>query len=58
MNHYISPKDVSMQRTAAGAGLSTAWRCFGCHTDRSQLGSKGQGVFKRCASCVAKMGAK
>ena len=37
-----------------GLGLPTTWRCMGCQQIRSsQAGSKGKGVFQRCAQCVA-----
>ena len=37
-----------------GLGHDVSWRCGGCHQTRSStLGSKGAGVKKRCAVCVA-----
>ena len=30
------------------------WLCMGCNRSRSPLGSKGQGIWKRCAECVEK----
>lgn len=37
-----------------GLGHGVTRRCGGCHQTRSTtLGSKGKGVMKRCAACVA-----
>ncbi len=37
-----------------GLGQGATWRCGGCQQTRySTLGSKGAGVRKRCAQCVA-----
>lgn len=49
---YQSRTDVPFG--PAGTGALMTWRCMGCHTPRSALGSKGAGIFKRCASCVAR----
>ena len=38
----------------AGIGQAMTWRCIGCVISRgTTLGSKGAGVRKRCATCVA-----
>ena len=50
---------INSQRTDApwkprGLGQGVTWRCLGCNQHRySTLGSKGAGVRKRCAVCVA-----
>lgn len=36
-----------------GMGMLIRWHCFGCGQSRATLGSKGAGVHKRCALCVA-----
>ena len=42
-----------------GLGHSVTWRCGGCHQNRSTTaGSRGKGVMKRCAVCVASKEAK
>ena len=38
---------------AVGMGMSITWQCFGCGQQRVTLGSRGAGVHKRCAVCVA-----
>ena len=39
---------------SAGIGLGMGWRCMGCNVSRSStLGSRGAGIKKRCAVCVA-----
>ena len=53
MNRHSSVRDMTMKRSYGGGGSSMAWRCMGCDTYKSQLGSQGRGLFKRCASCVA-----
>ena len=43
----------------AGPGQAIGWRCMGCNQSRSTtLGSKGAGIRKRCAACVAAAAAK
>lgn len=37
----------------SGVGITPTFRCMGCNLSRSGIGSKGSGVFKRCAACLA-----
>lgn len=37
----------------SGVGITPTFRCLGCHTSRLGTGSKGSGIFKRCAACLA-----
>jgi hypothetical protein len=37
----------------SGVGITPTFRCLGCDTSRLSTGSKGSGIFKRCASCLA-----
>lgn len=37
-----------------GIGLRPLWRCMGCDQNRPSEGSRGLGVKRRCAVCVAK----
>ena len=37
----------------SGVGLYPTFLCMGCNTSRSGTGSKGAGIFKRCAPCLA-----
>lgn len=37
----------------AGAGMQHLWLCMGCGKSRPSLGSRGTGVARRCASCLA-----
>jgi len=46
--------DVTARQPAPGAGLMISFKCFGCGRDRGTLGSRGAGVWKRCATCVEK----
>lgn len=46
-----SSQDVGFRQ--GGTGSLITWRCFGCNKPRTTLGSKGAGVHKRCAACVA-----
>jgi len=36
-----------------GTGSQTTWLCMGCNLPRINLGAKGRGIARRCASCVA-----
>lgn len=47
-----SAADVAYRST--GMGIEPLWRCMGCNKDRPSLGSRGKGVRRRCAQCVAK----
>ena len=49
------PPDVHFR--PVGTGLVTTWRCLGCDLSRPTLGSRGLGIRKRCAQCVAKRAA-
>lgn len=42
------------QVRANGGGLAMRWKCMGCNQVRDTLGSRGAGVRKVCAQCVAK----
>ena len=53
MNNYSSAPDVTAKQPASGGGLMTSWRCMGCNRTVPHLGSKGKGVRKRCAACLA-----
>lgn len=37
----------------AGTGLALRWSCMGCNTPRDPAGSKGAGLRRRCAACLA-----
>ena len=37
----------------AGVGMASTFMCLGCGGRRMVLGSKGAGVRRRCAHCVA-----
>lgn len=51
---FSNYRDVSRATTGAGPGSSMHWKCGGCGQVKLMLGSKGKGIFKRCAACVAK----
>ncbi len=51
-----SSPDVNYRPT--GMGIEPLWRCMGCNKDRPSLGSRGAGVRRRCAQCIAKKGEK
>lgn len=36
-----------------GTGMCPTWRCMGCDKFRVSTGSRGVGVKRRCAVCVA-----
>jgi len=46
--------DLTATQVKYGGGVATTWRCLGCGIGRPLLGSRGAGVRKRCAACVAK----
>ena len=49
---HNAPRDVAFR--PAGIGSAHTWRCMGCNVCRSTMaGSRGAGVKKRCAVCVA-----
>ena len=51
-DNHNAPSDVAFK--PAGIGSAHRWRCMGCNVSRSTTaGSKGAGVKKRCAQCVA-----
>ena len=37
-----------------GGGMPHTWQCMGCGQTRLSTGSRGTGIRKRCAHCVAK----
>lgn len=37
----------------SGVGATPTFLCLGCNKSRLGGGSKGSGIFKRCASCLA-----
>ena len=41
-----------------GTGQHSLWRCMGCNQNREAAGSKGVGIRRRCAFCVAAAQAK
>jgi hypothetical protein len=41
-----------------GIGMTSTFKCMGCHQPRHAIGSRGAGVFKRCAQCLEKREAK
>ena len=49
--------DRSMRPRQMGAGVPAKWRCMGCDQVRGMTGSRGAGLRKRCAQCVAGKGA-
>lgn len=57
MNADDSTKPRDVRFRPAGVGLHPSWLCLGCGQRRSATGSKGVGIFKRCAHCVAKRSA-
>lgn len=51
---FSAHRYVSRATTGAGPGPLISWRCMGCQQVRLMAGSKGKGIAKRCAGCVAK----
>jgi hypothetical protein len=51
--HYSTTSDVTAVRNSGGGGMSITWQCMGCHQKRSTTGTKGTGLRKLCAVCVA-----
>lgn len=49
-----SVRDLTAKRNPGGGGTHATWLCMGCNTSRLNLGSRGAGVRRRCAHCVAK----
>jgi len=41
-----------------GSGMQSYWLCMGCNHSRGTAGSKGVGVKRRCAACIAKKATK
>ena len=58
MNRFGSERDHTMRVKGQGPGIYPQFNCFGCSKLRVTTGSKGVGIFKRCASCVAAAAAK
>lgn len=54
--NYSTASDVTSKQPAHGPGLQSMWRCMGCNVTRPNLGSRGAGVRKRCASCLEAKG--
>jgi hypothetical protein len=50
---YSGRRDLTTKQLAPGAGVPLAWRCMGCDQVRSMAGSRGAGLRKRCAACIA-----
>ena len=46
------PRDTKWREP--GLGLHTRWECLGCRQRREMRGSRGVGINRRCAVCVAK----
>jgi hypothetical protein len=55
---YSSTPDVTAKQPAPGPGVSITFQCLGCGHKRSTGGSRGAGIFKRCAPCVESKGIK
>ena len=41
-----------------GPGSQSTWLCMGCNRSQSNLGAKGKGIRRRCASCLAAAAAR
>lgn len=41
-----------------GPGQHSLWKCMGCNQSREAAGSRGVGILRRCAVCLAKAAAK
>ena len=54
MNKYSGTTDKTMTQRVAGPGVAMRWKCLHCEQVRDYLGSRGVGIKKRCAVCVAK----
>ena len=54
MKLYSNNADKTAVNRAHGGGLAMRWKCMGCNQVRDTLGSRGAGVRKVCAVCVAK----
>ena len=53
-NVHSNTRDMSMSQPARGIGMNPRWLCGGCNEKRESLGSRGVGIARRCAVCVAK----
>ena len=58
MNHDDIRAAADRPFRQVGLGQHSLWRCMGCHQNREAAGSKGVGIRRRCAQCVAKKEAK
>ena len=54
MNRNSNVTDKTAVNRIAGAGVPMRWRCLHCSQVRDILGSRGAGIRKKCAVCVAK----
>lgn len=57
MNRFSGVADKTMNQRPNGSGVPMRWRCLHCAQVRDLTGSRGAGVMKRCAVCVAKRAA-
>ena len=56
-DNHNTPQDV--RYAPVGMGHHVTWSCLGCGQPRfTTAGSRGKGIKKRCAQCVAKKGAQ
>lgn len=53
MNRYSNDRDRTANVKHGGTGIPARWRCLHCGQVRSMTGSRGAGIRKRCAQCVA-----
>ena len=51
---HSTQRDLTGKQTGAGPGLPHRWLCIGRNQVRSMVGSRGAGIRKVCAECVAK----
>ena len=55
---FTWPPNPDSPQAPMSPGLTIRFRCMGCNRDRLAGGSKGKGVLKRCAECLAAREAK
>ncbi len=57
-NTRTAVRDMTAHQPARGVGMNPLWQCLGCGHKRDSAGSRGKGITRRCAVCVARKESK
>lgn len=58
LNNFPPASDSTAKQAPMAPGLQIRFSCLGCGKSRNPSGSRGAGIKRRCAQCVASAEAK